>query len=64
MKSWGLTLLIFGLGSCVLHMMGSEFMVFSWINTWGEEVGWGIRIAMAMVGMIMLGAGLSQARKP
>jgi len=63
MKSWGVTFLIFGIGSCILHALGMEFIILSWINGWGEEIGWGIRGAVALVGAIMLGVGASQERK-
>ena len=63
MKSWGLTFLIFAVGSCILHALGREFIILSWINNWGEEIGWGIRGGIALVGGLLLGVGFSQERK-
>ncbi len=50
MKSIGGLLLLFGLGSIVLNYLGREFTLLSWIDSWGPEAGWAIRIGMAVVG--------------
>jgi hypothetical protein len=50
MKSIGGLLLLFGLGSIVLNYLGREFALLSWIDSWGPEAGWAIRIGMAVVG--------------
>lgn len=46
-------LLIFGVGSVILNLLGREFVILMWIDTWGTEIGWAIR-----VGMIAAGAAL------
>ena len=53
MKGLGGLLVLFGAGSIVLNLMGREFQLLMWIDTWGEGVGWAIKIAL-----ILLGAGL------
>ena len=49
-KSIGGLLFFFGLGSIVLNFMGMEFKLLMWIDTWGLQTGWIIRIAMAVAG--------------
>jgi hypothetical protein len=46
-------LFIFGAGSFVLNMLGMEFVILSWIDTWGPAIGTVIRI-----GLIVAGAAL------
>ena len=53
MKSWGSTLLFFGIGSFVLNVIGWEFIILSWIDAWGEVVGWTIRGAMIGLGLVL-----------
>jgi len=61
-KRLGLYLVIFGVGSMILSFMNMEFVILAWIDHWGPTVGWGIRIAMAVVGLIlMLAAGSNKA---
>lgn len=50
MRGIGSALLFFGAGSIALYFLGYEFSVLSWIDNWGETVGWGIRGAMIVVG--------------
>jgi hypothetical protein len=50
MKSWGGNLFFFGAGSIVLYFLNMEFILLAWIDTWGPQIGWGIRIAMTVVG--------------
>ncbi|HSI82709.1 MAG: hypothetical protein ACAI35_16300 [Candidatus Methylacidiphilales bacterium] len=60
MKQFGIYLLIFGIGSVLLHFIGLEFRLLMWIETWGEEVGWAIRAAMVILGVILFVVGQSQ----
>ena len=46
MKNIGGLLVFFGIGSIVLHFLGMEFRLLSWIDNWGETVGWGIKGGM------------------
>jgi len=50
MKSIGGFLLLIGLGSMALNFLGYEFKLLMWIDAWGEQVGWAIRIGLAVVG--------------
>lgn len=49
--------MLFGLGSIVLNYLGREFALLSWIDSWGPEAGWAIRIGMAVVGAGLWFAG-------
>ena len=53
MKEIGGLLFFLGAGSFVLNMLGREFVLIMWIDTWGPTVGNLIRI-----GMTVLGGGL------
>lgn len=50
MSSLGSALLIFGIGSILLNFLEREFIIMMWVDNWGPEVGWGIRISMIVVG--------------
>lgn len=60
MKTIGMWLAIFGAGSFALNMMGREFTILAWIDSWGTDVGMGIRIAMIVVGAILFFMGAKQ----
>lgn len=65
MKRLGRFLLIFGVGSMMLSFMNMEFLILAWIDHWGPTVGWSIRIAMAVLGLIlMLSAGSDKKVAP
>ena len=53
MKTLGGWLFFFGIGSIILNYLGREFVLLSWIDTWGPTVGWGIRIALAVIGAVL-----------
>lgn len=63
MKDLGGLLAFFGIGSIVLYFLEMEFVVLSWIDTWGTGIGWTIRIAMAVIGgaMWLFGAPSEEA---
>ena len=58
MKKFGILLVIFGAGSFALNMVGYEFSLLMWIDTWGVEVGWAIRGAMIVVGGLLFFLGM------
>lgn len=58
MKSAGGLLLLLGVGSIVLYFFGMEFRFLAWIDMWGTEMGWVIRVVL-----ILAGAGLLAADK-
>lgn len=53
MKQIGGLMALLGAGSFVLNMLGREFSLLMWIDTWGPTVGTAIRI-----GLVVVGAGL------
>ncbi|MEZ5967066.1 MAG: hypothetical protein R3F56_24730 [Planctomycetota bacterium] len=57
MKGLGTLLLLFGIGSIVLHFMDREFRVLAWIDNWGDNVAWGIRGGLILLGLVLLIAG-------
>lgn len=56
MKSIGGLLLFLGLGSIVLSFLGMEFRFLAWIDMWGVEMGWVIRVVMILAGGGLLAA--------
>jgi len=50
MRSLGMWLVIFGVGSFALDAMGRELVILSWIDRWGHSAGNVIRVAMALAG--------------
>ncbi|MEL6870798.1 MAG: hypothetical protein AAFO81_13445 [Pseudomonadota bacterium] len=60
MKSVGMWMAIFGAGSFVLNMMGREFSILAWIDSWGPTIGTGIRAGLIVVGVILFLAGMKQ----
>lgn len=53
MQGIGGFLVLMGAGSFVLHYLGREFTLLSWVDNWGVGVGNGIRIAMIVVGVVL-----------
>jgi hypothetical protein len=60
MKSWGATFLFFGVGSSILYFLNMEFILLMWIDLFGPTVGWGIRIALIILGGLLWLAGSSE----
>ena len=54
MARFGWYLIIFGAGSVLLSVFDREFVILSWVNTWGEGVAWLIRGGLVIAGLIML----------
>ena len=50
MKKLGEYMLFFGVGSIILNFFNMQFILLSWIDTWGTSVGWAIRIGLVIVG--------------
>lgn len=61
MKSIGSLLFIFGAGSFVLNLLGMEFKLLSWIDTWGATTGIAIRVGLIVVGAALWFIGRKQA---
>ena len=62
MKNLGMWLMIFGFGSIGLHFMGLEFRLLMWVDNWGENVGWAIRAALAVSGVVLFFLGSRQTQ--
>ncbi len=57
MRLLGFLLLVFGIGSFVVHFMNMESAIFTWIGTWGENPAWAIRAAFVVLGLLLLFSG-------
>lgn len=53
LKSLGSTMFLFGLGSILLNLIHVEFLLMMWVDMWGPETGWAIRIGMIVVGTLL-----------
>jgi len=61
MKQIGGLLVLLGAGSFVLNMLGREFTLLMWIDSWGTTVGTAIRIGLVIIGVALwLVAGKQQ----
>ena len=49
----GKWLLFFGIGSLVLDLLSMEFIILMWVNFWGPEVAWTIRMSMIGIGALL-----------
>jgi len=54
MKQFGGYLLFFGVGSILLHFVGLQFILMSWMGWWGETTAWEIRVAFVVIGGLMV----------
>jgi hypothetical protein len=54
MRGFGFLLLLFGAGSFVLKEMDMHFRLLFWVDKWGEDNGNIIRVAMAVVGLVLV----------
>ncbi|MDC0261681.1 hypothetical protein OAK47_00520 [Planctomycetaceae bacterium] len=50
LKSLGSTMFIFGIGSILLNLIHVEFLLLMWVDLWGPEIGWAIRIGRFVLG--------------
>ena len=57
MKQLGGLLVLFGVGSIVLNLLGREFVILLWIDNWGPTVGWAIRGGAIVAGAILFFLG-------
>lgn len=55
MKELGLGLLLVGLISLALRVLapGVQYVFLTWIDQWGTNVGWAIRIGMTLLGLLL-----------
>jgi len=63
-KTIGGYLFFFGVGSILLHFFEMEFIILTWIETWGDTVAWAIRGGMVAIGgalWLFGGAGTAES---
>jgi hypothetical protein len=53
MKFIGLFFLVIGLVSVGLGLVGYNSLLLSWVNNWGEGIGWGIKLGATALGGIL-----------
>lgn len=64
MRSIGALMVLLGAGSFALEFLNMEFFLLGWVNNWGADVGHSIRIALFVVGAVILLIGKPPADKP
>ena len=57
MRLFGIILIIVGAISAILFFLDKNFVLLDWINTWGNQVGWGIRGFLMLLGIILFIVG-------
>ena len=57
MRFFGAVLIVVAVLSAALFFLKMNFMFLNWINTWGPEVGWGIRGFMLLLGIVLFIVG-------
>lgn len=57
MRSIGSYMAIFGIISSVLYFFDYNLSILTWIDNWGETVGWLIRGGLIVVGAILFFVG-------
>lgn len=60
MKNIGGYLVLFGLGSLLLGLFGYDFILVSWMDSWGYGPGIAMRIGMIVLGGILWFVGHNQ----
>lgn len=58
MTNIGGLMILLGAGSFILNMMGRQFTLLMWIDNWGPTVGLAIRIALIVLGAILVFMGM------
>jgi hypothetical protein len=53
MKFIGLFFLVIGLVSIALGLLEYKSLLLSWVDQWGEAVGWGIRLGATTLGGLL-----------
>ena len=54
MRSFGIYIMVFAGLSGVLSFFDYEFVLLSWISTWGEATAWFIRAGLLLIGWGLL----------
>ncbi len=53
MRTLGMYMAIFGLGSAIMNSFDYNFTLLMWIDNWGTTTGWIIRIALIVIGALL-----------
>lgn len=53
MKELGFGLLLIGLVSLMLPLLGMKFMFLTWIEQWGATTAWLIRGGITLLGLLL-----------
>lgn len=53
MKFLGLFLLVIGVISLLLPLMGANLLFLNWVDQWGTTVSWSIRIGVTVLGALL-----------
>jgi hypothetical protein len=64
MRSFAGFLILMGAGSMVLHLIGFEFILMSWVDSWGETAGWVIRGVVLTLGLVLAATGSAKPKAP
>jgi hypothetical protein len=64
MRSFSGFLIVMGAGSMLLHLIGFNFILMSWVDAWGETVGWIIRGSVLALGLTMAVVGNRPTQPP
>jgi hypothetical protein len=63
LSSIGGFLALAGIISIVLYFLGWNLRILLWIDSWGTSVGWGIRMGITVVGLVLFVIGWIMGRK-
>ena len=63
MKQFGITLVLFGIGSFVLNLMHYEVRLLMWIDQWGRGAGIAIRVGLVVLGAALFFFGLKREKE-
>jgi hypothetical protein len=64
MGSFGIYLILFGVGSAILSFFDYEFQLLMWVDAWGDGVAWLIRGALILIGMALMSRAARRPQQP
>ena len=57
MGQFGIWIIILGVGSFVLNLIGVEFRLLMWVDLWGPGIGTAIRLGLIALGVLLVVVG-------
>lgn len=65
LASIGGLIAIYGLASILLNFINYNLTILMWIDSWGEAIGWAIRIGLVVLGGVLffVGGGIGGKKK-